>query len=140
LLSKLANGGVVSCNDTLNSRLKHLPAVPVENGNPIPFGSSNEGPKSASNQYLSISHQQALDSIRTMYIEQRLHQRVMWLAEQGLVKPLSAEEKKDWEALEKRYCSPVTPPCWIMGSETDGPVGYGRALEEEWEAGSGEEE
>jgi len=77
----------------------------------------------------------ALDSIRALYIEQRLHQRVMWLAEQGLVKPLSAEEKKDWEALEKRYCSPVTPPCWIMGSETDGPVGYGRALEEEWEAG-----
>jgi len=88
----------------------------------------------------TLSYKSGMDSIRALYMEQRLHQRVMWLAEQGLVKPLSAEEKKDWEALEKRYCSPVTPPCWIMGSETDGPVGYGLTLEEEWEAGSGEEE
>jgi hypothetical protein len=84
---------------------------------------------------LSISRTAALDSIRSLYLRQLAFQRVMWLAEQGMMKPLSADENKRWKAAEAKYCSPVTPPCWIMGSETDGPVGYGLTLEEEWEAG-----
>ena len=83
----------------------------------------------------AVSRKVALDSIRTLYMSQRLQQRVMWLAEQDLVKPLSAEEKKDWATMEAKYCSPAPIPCGILGSETDGPVGFGKALEEEWTAG-----
>lgn len=137
LLSGLVGGGTISCKDTLDSRLSGLPAVPRGDGEcpAIQFEYGDGEKEEVEKKRFSISRAKALDSIRTMYIEEKLQQRVMWLAEQGLVKPLSVEERETWEGMEKAYCSPDPAPCGIMGSATDGPIGYGKALEEEWAAG-----
>ena len=85
----------------------------------------------------SISRETALDSVRSLYMELGRQQRVMWLAERGLVSPLSEEERTRWDA--RREVS--WDECYhrwnfydLFGTADPVPVGYGSALEGEWAA------
>jgi len=82
-----------------------------------------------------ISRETALDSVRSLYMELGRQQRVMWLAERGLVSPLSEEERTRWDA--RREVS--WDECYrrwrfydLFGTEDPVPVGFGSALEGEW--------
>ena len=84
-----------------------------------------------------ISRETALDSVRSLYMELGRQQRVMWLAERGLVSPLSEEERTRWDA--RREVS--WDECYrrwnfydLFGTADPVPVGYGSALEGEWAA------
>ena len=131
-IAKLLDAGVAAeCNEKSLADADFA----LVTSNVVVFGGGHEDDGTAERFNPPISRTAALDSIRSLYLVQDVEQRVMWLAEQGLMKPLSTREQAKWADKEKGYCSHVSVPCWIMGSETDGPVGFGKALEEEWAAG-----
>ena len=84
-----------------------------------------------------ISRETALDSVRSLYMELGRQQRVMWLAERGLVSPLSEEERTRWDA-RRAVSWDECYPRWnfhdLFGTADPVPVGYGSALEGEWAA------
>jgi hypothetical protein len=98
---------------------------------------SRRGNAERTRKTASISRETALDSVRSLYMELGRQQRVMWLAERGLVSPLSEEERTRWDA--RREVS--WDECYhrwnfydLFGTADPVPVGYGSALEGEWAA------